>query len=46
MGDIHTNISRTSTPPTPTSKICGIDGLAIMHKRVYGLEVVKGERGM
>ncbi len=31
MGDIHIDTSRTS--PTPTPKIYGVVGLAIMHKK-------------
>ncbi len=36
MGNIHTYTSKTSLPPTsiPTPKICGVGGLAIMHKKV------------
>jgi hypothetical protein len=35
MGDIHTDTSKASPPPTPipTPKICGVGGLAIMHNK-------------
>ncbi len=34
MKNIHIDTSKTSPPPTPTPKICGVGGLAIMHKHV------------
>ncbi len=42
MKNILTYTNIASPPPTPTPKICGIDGVAIMHKRASSLRFGRG----
>ncbi len=42
MRNIHTYTNIVSPPPTPTPKICGIGGVAIMPERASSLMFGRG----